>query len=408
MAFGRIYPAFAAAYLLSYVYRTANAVISPDLTRELAVDPAALGLLTGAYFLAFALMQLPAGMLLDRYGPRRVEPVLLALAALGAIGFGIAGSLPELVAARALIGLGVSVCLMAPLKGIAVWYPPDRHASLAGWMMVAGGVGALCATAPLELALRAVSWRAVFVALGAATIVVAIAIAWRVPDVSPPRERPGLAAQWQGVRAVLADRRFWWIAPLGGFGMGSFMAIQGLWAVPWMMDVAGLTRAEAARHLLAMGVVVLAGYVALGTFATRLAHRGIAARHLFAAGFGTHAVVLAIIVAELPGSYVWWSLYGLGAAANVLAFSVLNEGFARELAARANTSLNLMMFLGSFATQWGIGIVVALARDRYGLSAASGLRLAFVAVLALDVLAFAWFAAGWRRHTARRRVPAAA
>ena len=163
MTFARIYSAFAAAYFLSYLYRTANAVISPDLTRELALNPASLGLLTGAYLLAFGLMQIPAGMLLDRFGPRRVEPALLAVAAIGAIWFGLADSLIGLVAARALIGAGVCVCLMAPLKAIAMWYPRERQPSLAGWMMVAGGFGALAATAPLEAALHLTTWRTIFI-----------------------------------------------------------------------------------------------------------------------------------------------------------------------------------------------------------------------------------------------------
>src|SRR5947199_2747307 len=115
MKFGPIYIAFAAAYFLSYLYRTVNAVISPDLTRELALDPASLGLLTGAYLLAFGAMQIPAGMLLDRYGPRRVEPVLLGVAALGAIAFGLADTLPGLVVARAAIGDGVCVYLLVSI-----------------------------------------------------------------------------------------------------------------------------------------------------------------------------------------------------------------------------------------------------------------------------------------------------
>ena len=146
--FTRLYFAFASGYLLSYLFRSVNAVISPELTRELALAPASLGLLTSAYFLAFAAVQIPAGMLLDRYGPRRVEPVLLAIAGTGALLFAIAEDVPGLVLARALIGAGCAACLMAPMKAIVSWYPVARQASLAGWMMVAGGVGALAATTP--------------------------------------------------------------------------------------------------------------------------------------------------------------------------------------------------------------------------------------------------------------------
>ena len=408
VTFGPIYSAFAAAYFLSYLYRTANAVISPDLTRDLALNPASLGLLTGAYLLGFGLMQIPAGMLLDRFGPRRVEPVLLAVAAIGAIAFGLADSLPGLVAARALIGVGVCVCLMAPLKAIAMWYPPERQPSLAGWMMVAGGFGALAATAPLEAALHIATWRTIFIALGAVTLLVAIGIAWRVPDIHRPLHPPGLASQWRGVREIFANRRFWWIAPLAAVGMGSFMAIQGLWAVPWMIDVDGMTRSEAADRLLVLGSVIMAGYLTLGMFSSRLGSLGIAPRHLFASGFTAHTVALAAILTAIPGSYAWWSLYGLGAAVNVLAFTVLSAGFAKELVARANTALNLLMFTSSFVAQWGIGVIAEMARTRWRLDNAAGLRVAFAVVLALDALTLAWFAYGWRRHGAIKRSVAVA
>ena len=398
-AFAPVYSAFAAAYLLSYLFRTVNAVISPELTQELGLASSSLGLLTSAYFLAFGLMQVPVGMLLDRYGPRRVEPILLAIAAAGALLFGLAETLPGLTIGRAIIGGGVSACLMAPLKGIAMWYPPERQASLSGWMMVAGALGALAATAPLEYALRFTDWRTIFFVLAAATMLVAGWIAWRVPDMPRPLHADDVRSQFRGVRSVFAHARFWWIAPLAGFGMGTFMAVQGLWAVPWMMEVEGASRATAASYLLAMSVVILAGYLFLGLFATALDRRGVHARHLFAIGFTVNAAALTLITAGLPGSAVWWSLYGLGAAANVLAFAVVNEGFPRELAGRTNTAVNLMMFLGSFATQWGVGVVVDTARSVSGADAAAGLRYAFALLLLLDLATLAWLFRGWKRFS---------
>jgi hypothetical protein len=233
---------------------------------------------------------------------------------------------------------------------------------------------------------------------------VAIAIFVRVPDTPEHPRRVGLAAQWRGVRGVFAHPRFWWIVPLGGFGMGSFMAIQGLWSVPWLMEVDGYSRAVAARHLLAMGGVMLAGYLALGMFATRLARRGIFGRHLFAAGYALSGLALAAIVFRVPGTYLWWPAYGLGVVVNVLAFTVLNDGLARDLTGRANTAVNLLMFAASFAVQWGIGVIVEAARIALGLGAAGALRLAFALVLALYVAAYAWFARGWSRHARVRSV----
>ena len=121
-----------------------------------------------------------------------------------------------------------------------------------------------------------------------------------------------------------------------------------------------------------------------------------------------HTAALAAILARAPGSYAWWSLYGMGAAVNVLAFMVLSSGFAKELAARANTALNLLMFTGSFVTQWGIGVIAQISRERLGLDTAGGLQLAFALVLALDALTLVWFAYGWRRHGALVGAAAAA
>jgi len=399
--FTRLYFAFASGYLLSYLLRSVNAVISPELTRELALAPASLGLLTSAYFLAFAAVQIPAGMFLDRYGPRRVEPVLLGVAGTGALLFAIADDVPGLVAARALIGAGCAACLMSPMKAIVGWYPVARQASLSGWMMVAGGVGALAATTPLERALRFTSWRTIFVVLALTTYAAAAFIWLRIPDTPKHSQTTGLATQWAGVKEVFTHARFWWIAPLVGIVMGTFMAIQGLWAVPWLIEVDGYDRAAAARHLLVAGLATLAGYLLIGLFAAGLARRGIHARHLFAAGFAASSAALATIVYGMPGSYVWWAIYGLGASVNVLAFTVVNDGFATELAGRANTAVNLVTFTGSFAMQWGVGLAVDGARAVLGLETAGGLKLAFVIVLALNVATLAWFAAGWRRERAR-------
>jgi predicted MFS family arabinose efflux permease len=394
-----LYLCFAAAYLLSYVYRTVNAVISPELTASLGVSASSLGLLTSAYFIAFAAMQVPAGMLLDRYGPRRIEPVLLAIAAIGALVFAAADRLAELTLARALIGAGVSIGLMAPWKAITTWYPLERQPSLAGWMMVAGGIGALLSTAPLAAALSVLSWRGIFVALGVTTLAVAAAIFFRVPDTPPPAQAAERRAPWRGVRIVFGHPRLWWIAPLTSLGMGSFMAIQGLWSVPWLMEVDGYSRMAAADHLLAMGAATLAGYMVIGMFSTRLARSGILPRHVYAVGFGLQTLMLALIVARaLPFTYATWALYGLSAAVNILGYTLLNEGFARELAARASTALNLVMFATSFVVQWGIGLVADAARAWLGVDAAGGLRVAFALVVAAEVLAYVWFAFGWRRH----------
>jgi hypothetical protein len=188
------------------------------------------------------------------------------------------------------------------------------------------------------------------------------------------------------------------MAPVGSAVTGSFMAIQGLWSVPWLIEVNGYSRDVAADHLLLMGIAIVGGYLGIGVFATRLARVGISTLHLYAAGFGLSVMALALITLRAPWTYVLWAVYGLGVAVNVLGFTLLGQGFPRALAARANTAFNLLIFGGSFASQWGIGLVVDAARSRLGIDTSAALRLAFALVLAIDILAYGWFVMGWRRH----------
>ena len=173
----RLFLPFAAGYFLSYLFRTVNAVIGPVIASELGLPDNALGLLTSTYFLAFGAAQLPLGMLLDRYGPRRVESGLLLLASAGVALFALSDTLGSLAVGRALIGLGVSACLMASLKAFTLWFPPERQASLTGWVMASGGLGALAAAKPLEIAIGFTSWRIIALGLAVATLLVA-ALIW--------------------------------------------------------------------------------------------------------------------------------------------------------------------------------------------------------------------------------------
>jgi predicted MFS family arabinose efflux permease len=230
----RLFLPFAAGYFLSYLYRTVNAVLGPVIAGELALPDNALGLLTSTYFLAFGAAQLPLGMLLDRFGPRRVEAGLLMIAALGAAVFALADGLTGLTLGRALIGLGVSACLMASFKAFVQWFPPERQASLTGWIMASGGLGALAAAKPLEIALGFAGWREIVLALAVVTLLVASALWHFVPDKPGQPAGAGFAEQLAGVRQIFASRHFWRYAPMGFCFTGGFMAVQGLWASRWM------------------------------------------------------------------------------------------------------------------------------------------------------------------------------
>lgn len=398
MPWFRLFLPFAGAYFLSYLYRTANAVVGPALGSELALGAGSLGLLTSAYFLAFALAQLPLGMLLDRFGARRVEAGLLLVAAAGAALFARGDSLAGLAWARGLIGLGVSACLMAAFKAFSQWFPAERQASLTGWIMTAGGLGALAATAPLEALLHLSGWREIFAGLAALTLIVALWLFASVPERGGPARPEPLAAQWAGVRQVFASAHFWRFAPLGLTLTGGFMAVQSLWSVSWLMQVNGQTRAEAAAHLAGMSVAMLLAYVAIGALASGLARRGIHPRQLLGGALGLSLLALALIVAEASAhTRLLWIVYGSCASFGTLAYSQTAAGFPLQLAGRANTAYNLLVFVGAFGAQWGLGLLIDILQAQ-GHAPADAHRGAFATLLALQTAAYAWFLRAGRQR----------
>lgn len=392
----RVFLPFAAAYFLSYLLRNVNAVIAPELTRELALSAADLGLLTGTYLLAFAAFQLPLGILLDRYGPRRIEATLLLVAAAGAALFAFGQNLSELAVARALIGLGVSACLMAAFKGFHQWFPHERQASLTGAIMASGGLGALTASVPLELALPLIGWRGAFIGLAVATTLVAAVIFFAVPDRHDEAAAHGLAEQLRGVARVFASRPFWRFAPQMGLFAGGFMALQGLWAVPWLMTVSGASRSLAAEHLFAMSLANIACNLGIAALATRLARKGIRPLMLFSGGAALALVSELLIILDAAPTLVLWSALGLFVSTSSLGYSILAAQFPPALSGRVTTTLNLLAFIGAFSLQWGIGVMVD-ALGAAGLAPASAYRVAFGAMLLLQAAAFAWFVVEGRR-----------
>ncbi len=396
----RVFAPFALGYFLSYVYRTVNAVIGPELARELGLGAESLGLLTGAYFLTFAAFQLPLGVLLDRFGPRRVEAALLVVAALGAAAFAVAQSLATLTIARGLIGLGVSACLMAGFKAFVVWLPKDRLPLANGALLAFGATGALAATAPAEAALDAIGWRGLFAGLAGATVIAAAVLLVVVPE----RPRVGaperFADQLAGMGAIARSRLFWRYAPLLGTLHGGFLALQSLWAGPWLRDVAGLERAEVADVLLLAAAAMIASALGIGWAATRLTRLGIALPTIVAVGSAALLVVEVCLVFGIGAGTPWlpWTAFGLCGGFPALMFPAVTHGFPTAMAGRVVTSLNLFLFAGAFLLQYAIGWVI----DLFPASVAGGYdprsyTAALGALWLLQASAFAWFLAGGRR-----------
>lgn len=401
----RLVPAYAAGYFLSYGLRSVNAVIAPELMRELSITAAGLGLLTSAYFLAFGLFQLPLGLLLDRFGPRRVEAALLLVAAAGCALFGSGTTLVALAVARALIGLGVSACLMASFKAFSQWFPVERLPSLTATIMVAGGLGALSASVPVEAALPVLGWRGMFF-LFAGLLVMSAGFLLTVPDHAADGQRESFGMQIRTLGGIYGNRTFWRFAPQGCLISGGFMAIQGLWAVPWLMEVNGATRSDAAGVLFLMALAMLTGFVFVATCSGWLARRNIAPMALLTTGMGLGLVVELAIILGLARSAWLWPLLGLSFSLSNIAYSQLTAAFPIAISGRVNTALNMLVFVGAFGLQWGIGAAVE-AFAAGGMARANAFRLTFAVLLAAQGLAFAWFLLPVKRVNGSRGGPVA-
>lgn len=382
----RIFLPFALGYFLSYLLRTVNAVISPVLTGELGLSAADLGLLTSTYFLAFGLAQIPVGVALDRLGPRRVEGTLLLVTAFGAASFALGDSLAALGLARALIGLGVSACLMAALSGFTRWYPRERQSSMTGFIMSAGAVGALTASVPVEAALPLMGWRAVFWIVAGVALAASVLIFRLLPDDAGPGGRESAGEALRLVAGIYLSPQFLRFAGSSLCFVGGFMALQSLWAVPWLMNVNRLDIGQAARILVLLNLGMLGGQLSIGLLGTSLARRGVTPLNLMQIGYCLVLFVELLILFDGGPPAVLWFLLGLLSAVNSQTYLASATHFPRTLFGRVSTATNLMAFAGAFLMQWGMGLTLDALKDA-GYAMDTALQCVFAGLIALQGLA---------------------
>jgi MFS family permease len=387
---------FAAGYYLSYLFRSINALIAGDLTAELGLGAADLGLLTSVYFLVFAAVVLPCGALLDRYGPHLIDSALLLVAAAGSLLFALADGVTTLLVGRALIGLGVAVALMAGLKAIVLWFPPERVAIANGVYIMLGALGALSAAGPAELIVHSVGWRGLFAALAAASAAVALTILLVVPESKPATPAP--ISPQIGFLTIYLDPRFLRIAPLAALGVGTSFSLQGLWAAPWLADVAGLDRPAVVEHLTLMAAALAASALLLGAVAERLRRAGIPTELFLAAMLAlSMAAQLALLLGLPVSSHLLFAVVASAGAATVLSFAVLAQYFPKEVSGRANAALGVLNMGTAFGLQCLSGFIVALWPADGGRYPAEAHEAAMAAGLGLQLIALGVFFAPMRR-----------
>jgi len=381
---------FALGHFLSTLMRTVNATLAPQLVEAMALTPGQLGLLTSAFFLAFALAQLPVGMALDRWGPAKVQLPMLLLASLGALAFAGGRDFAQLLAARTLIGLGLGGCFMSAVKAISTWIAPARLPSVQGYLIAVGGLGAASATLPVRLALQYMDWRGLFLWLAAAAALTGILIRALSPPQPAGVYQPATLA---AMRAVYRHPAFRETVALVLIPHTVFFGIQGLWIGRWLSDVARYSEA-AIGYLLYLGMAaVIFGAIAVGMLTEWAGRRGMRPISVAAAGVALFLIVQAGFVCDWRPSYQLLSvLFTLVGTVTGIEYTIVAQSLPAALTGRAATCLNLLIFLGAFAVQAGFGLVVGCWRpDPLGHYPAAAYQAAFGALVLLQLPGLLWF-----------------
>lgn len=408
----RVVLVFGFAYFLSYAMRAINAVIAPALSNDLQLSHADLGLLSAAYFMGFGLMQLPIGVWLDRHGPRRTESALLLFGAAGAAIFASSETLLGVWIGRALIGVGVSSCLMAAFKAFRVWHPAERQSQLGSWMLVMGTAGALSATVPVAMLVPLIGWRAIFFGVAGALLLAAWILHRGLRDVElamtsseAAQKATGTAAAKSservgiGYAAIFADPYFRRMALLGAVHQGGFMALQSLWAGPWMITVLGMSVEQSSRVLFFFNFALLVAYLGLSWWAPRYVaygqRTGLPVLKVVAVGLSL-AVLVQVLMVLLPYPDSWWLwiVFAVTITVTTLGQTHVSLAFPPSLVGRANSAFNLTLFIGAFSVQWGIGLLVDWFAAQ-GWDSAAAMRMAMASYLLLQVFALWRFVRQW-------------
>ena len=391
----RLFLPFAVAYFASVLLRNVNAVAAPELVRDFSLNPADLGFLTSLYFIAFTLAQLPLGSLLDRFDSARVNATALIAAAAGTALFSVAQNTFTLGVGRALIGLGVSICLMSSLRAFSIWLPSAQQPITNGFMFAVGTLGAIAATAPAHWLIAAFGWRSVF--LGCAGLVVFAVMALFI--VPPPCRSAATTSALVSMRSALG---YVWRTPQArhsfpavAFAVGVLWAVQSLWAGPWLSSVAGLSGSALANTLICMPIGMLTGNLFHGWMTGRLraaGKDGFVYNRWMMLAFALVLIPFAL-KATIALPLLFFAFGFFGAATNNY-FALLTPYYPKVIIGRANAALNMALFGAVFFLQWGIGVVVNFYRasgsGATGAASNDGFAVAFAALFVVQLGLIAW------------------
>ncbi len=387
-----VFFAFAFGYFLSCFLRAITATLSPVLTLEFDLMAADLGLLAGGYFLGFACMQIPIGFLLDKFGPKKIVSSFLLIALIGTVSFALSQSFSGLLASRILIGVGVSACLMAPLTGYRIWFAENQQQRANSWMLMIASLGFLSSTLPVQLLLPTLGWRWMFGGIAALILISIVLMLAFIPKWDHQKDGSMDSSSRLGSFAdVWKNKFFISVIPMGLLNYGGLMAIQTLWAGPWMIRVAGYSPLESATGLFWINITMLVSFFLWGYFLPKITNLGFSAFKILKLGLPLSFLVMLTIILLGPKAGTFYiALFILSSIFLSVIQPAIGLSFQSHLAGKALTSFNLLIFLGTFIMQWFIGLVIDLVKS-FGYSEIIGFKTSFSVFLLLSLISYIFF-----------------
>ncbi len=381
---------FACGYFLSCLLRAITATLSPLLTSEFNLLAGDLGLLAGGYFLGFASMQIPLGYLLDKHGPKKIVSSFLLIAIIGTVAFALAQNFAGLLISRILIGVGVSACLMGPLTGYRIWFADEYQQRGNSWMLMIASTGFVFSTLPVQVLLPIFGWRWIFGGISFLIFFVIILTLFFIPswkkeeDNNDQKNIGSLSDVWK-------NKFFRSTIPLGLFNYGGIMAVQTLWAGPWMIRVAGYDPVESATGLFWINTTMLIAFFVWGYILPKINKLGLDTMKLMKFGLPiSYLSLLAIIVSGENAGAMHFIIYIFTSIVLTLAQPAVAMRFSTNLAGKSLTSFNLLIFLGTFIMQWGIGLIIDLSQF-LGREEIQSFQISFFVYLVICVLCYLYF-----------------
>ena len=385
-----IFLVFALSYYISNLLRAITATISPNLISEFDLSAGDLGLLGGGYFLGFAAVQIPLGYLLDNKGPKKIVSYFLLIAVLGMISFSLSENFITLLISRILIGIGVGACLMGPLTAYRIWYQDETQQRANSWMLMVGAIGMLSSSLPVQFFLPIIGWRMIFITLALLTIFCIILIIFFIPNWNKANIQSN-AKDNGSLKEIWNNSFFKSLVPMGFFNYGGLFAIQTLWAGPWMIKVSGYTPEQSANGLFLIYFSLLISFLSWGYLVPKISKNVSDAIRLLKFGAPLNLIVLAFIIYLGPkaGAY-HWAFFAVSSVFLSLTQPAVGMAFSLSNAGKALTSFNLLLFIGAFALQWIIGVIIDLTMN-LGYSEISGFRFAMIFFLLTSFFSYLFF-----------------